>query len=82
MTINNEKEAPPPKAVSTWRSPTPEMKEKRNSMNDSAVEDDEREHRLERAERQMQEYAQNMENVRGKSTVRRFLNKKNQVFVK
>ncbi|XP_003424575.2 uncharacterized protein LOC100679975 isoform X1 [Nasonia vitripennis] len=65
MTIN-EKE--PNKKVSTWRSPTPEMTEKRNSMNDSVVEDDDRddrEHRLERAERQMREYAQNIENGRG-----------------
>lgn len=65
MTIN-EKE--PNKKVSTWRSPSPEMTEKRNSMNDSVVEDDDRdgrEHRLERAERQMREYAQNIENGRG-----------------
>ena len=64
MTINNEKEAPP-RNVATWRSASPEMTEKRSSMNDSPAEEDDREHRLERAERQMREYAQNIENGRG-----------------
>ncbi|XP_058797843.1 DDB1- and CUL4-associated factor 5 isoform X2 [Phymastichus coffea] len=70
MTINSEKEkqssASGTKHVTSWRSPTPEMTEKHNSMNGSATDlDDEREHRLERAERQMREYSQNIENGRG-----------------
>ncbi|XP_014236004.1 uncharacterized protein LOC106658518 [Trichogramma pretiosum] len=67
MTIN-EKELQP-KNVSTsanWRSPTPEMKEKRNSMNDSLNDQDDQENRLERAERQIREYAQNIDNGRSK----------------
>ena len=72
MTVN-EKDQAKNAAPTNWQSPTPQMTELRNSMNDSLNEPDDREHRLERAERQMREYSHNVENnrssKRGKSMV-------------